>query len=370
MLQNLKILGDSVDQTTGMFENFDNYYLREHGEIDSYLVKNVKFNEDKNDEFNENPETAVDAVQIQFTKKSGPTKTYKKTKKGKNVRVVLSCGKVKYAKYGCDSCEGFGTNTLDNVLRHQFEKHGQTLCSQCGASFDHYKDLKTHMFSHEDPVKCDFCDRQFNNPRARKNHMSREHGSINVDEKRIICPECGDIVLERNLEIHRKRNHSKDHSQKIPCPHCEYTAWQKQDINSHIKKVHDIKFKPKPCPFCNRLVKHLADHIRRTQCDVPESERTLKKYKCETCNKTFNNKGGYDRHVRDFHGEGKRDIKCDLCNYATYNKFNLFIHVRRMHEGKPLKKSCPYCSKETIKLEHHIRLYHPEYAEQPTMLDV
>ena len=362
MLQNLKMLGNSIAQTT-IFDQFEANHEQDYGDTED----NGQHWKPKNDNDIEN------AVRIKFTKEPNTYQKKKRGRKRKKLKIVTATGKVQYAyeKYVCDSCDGFETSTKDKLLKHQFEDHGQTLCSDCGATFEHYDDLRVHRFSHEAPVKCDFCEEVFVNPRSRLNHMRNKHGKSNAKhETKLICPRCGDtfndkIVLNRHL---LRKHDEGDLSQKFQCPHCQVTTWRQADMNRHLK-VHDKSLKPKPCPFCNRLVRHLRDHLQKTQCDIPENERTLKTYKCVTCNKTFAGKGGYDRHMKNFHSEAGKNHKCDLCSYATYDKFNLFIHVRRMHEGKKLKRMCPYCSKEVVKLEFHIGLFHPEFADLPTTAD-
>lgn len=365
MLQNLKMLGNSVAQTT-IFDQFDDNHDQDYGDTED----SGQHLEPKKDNDIEN------AVRIQFTKKPKPSTYLKKKEKGgkKGKKIVTEDGvRYVYGKYVCESCDGFETSTNDKLLRHQFEDHGQTLCSECGVSFEHYDDLRVHRFSHEAPLKCDFCEEVFVNPRSRKFHMSTKHGKSSrkgSSVKKLMCPECGDTFHDRTrLDFHILRKHNKgDLSQKLQCPHCPVSTWTRPEMNRHLK-VHDKSLKPKPCPFCNRLVKNLREHFQKTQCDIPENERTLKTYKCDTCNKNFTFKAGYDRHMKNIHSNAEKTHKCDLCSYATYNNFNLFIHVRRVHEGKKLKRTCPYCSKEVVKLEYHIGLFHPEYADLPIMTD-
>ena len=195
--------------------------------------------------------------------------------------------------------------------------------------------------------------------------MTSQHGG----KTKLVCPDCGDVFSSKtSLNSHISRKHSKDSDKKFQCHECSFFTSYPSDLKRH-SRVHDIRLKPQPCPFCSRLVKNLQEHFHKTQCDIPESERTIKKYKCDTCNKNFSWKGGYERHVKNFHSEGAQSHKCELCSYATYSKFNLFIHVRRMHEGKKLKRTCPHCLKEVIKLEFHIRLFHPEFANLPVITD-
>lgn len=368
MLQNLKMLGKSISQTT-FLEKFETGQDQDYGDTEN----SEQHLEPKDDQEMEK------AVLIQFTKKKKSYYYYQKKKEGrKTTRIVTASGRVRYREkkknHVCDSCDGFETSTMDKLLRHQFEDHGQTLCSDCGASFVHYGDLRTHRFSHNAPIKCDFCDEVFVNPRLRKVHMTTQHRkTFTTSNIQVMCPDCGDIFSGKSsLEKHilRKHNTNKmDLGDKLQCPHCEFSTLERASMNRHIKRVHDTTLKPKPCPFCNRMVKNLQEHLQRTQCDIPENERTLKKYRCDTCSKNFSSKGSYDRHMKNVHSEGSKIHKCDLCNYATYTKFNLFIHVRRMHEGKKLKRNCPYCLKDVVKLEFHVGLFHPEFAHITTMTD-
>ena len=336
MLQNLKEPGELGEE----YENIDQYQ-----------------------DFHQEPESVSEEqemVQISFTKRQtkerkGVRKTYIRKRTIKKFQCMTESGVMKFYKYKCDCCEEFGTNSLDILNKHKFEKHDQTLCVDCGARFVHFTDLRVHMYTHNDPIKCDHCDEVFTNPRMRKTHMQMVHVK---SENKFICQECGTVVASKEgLESH-KSTHS-DPNTKFPCPHCKYTGWTPNQVSEHIKRVH--KRKPSSCPFCGKLVKMLRFHIERTQCNLPENERTFKRFKCDLCDKTFSQKAGLVRHKKIFHSNKKRDIKCDLCDYATYTKSNLFIHVRRMHEGKALKSSCPFCFKEVIKMERHINLFHTEF---------
>ena len=318
--------------------------LKEPGELPDQLAESEFENIDQHQN-NFQKQECEDTVRISFTKKESTEVGQKPFK-----------GKWRAFKHKCDCCEEFLTDSLNKLNKHKFEKHDQTQCGICSVNFDDYLELREHLQSHNNPpLKCDHCELVFTEPKKRKEHM-KEH--VNT----FVCQECGVVLADKQgLEVHKARH--GDPNEKVPCPHCSYTTWTQGQMNFHIKSVH--KSKPSSCPFCGKLVKNLKNHFERIQCNVPENERILKKHKCELCDKTFSLKSGLKRHMEFIHGDKNRDIKCDQCSYATCTKFNLFIHIRRMHEGKPLKRSCPFCFKEVVKLEHHIKLFHQKQDPLP-----
>lgn len=60
------------------------------------------------------------------------------------------------------------------------------------------------------------------------------------------------------------------------------------------------------CPKCSKVYKHnssLYNH-RKYECDVdPNDEQRRPKFSCAICNKQFNRKFSYDRHVKWRHNQ-------------------------------------------------------------------
>ena len=221
------MLGKSISQTT-FIEQFETGQDQDYGDTEN----SEQYLEPKDDQEMEK------AVLIQFTKKKKSYYFYQKKKEGrKTTGIVTASGRVRYREknHVCDSCDGFETSTMDKLLRHQFEDHGQTLCSDCGASFVHYGALRTHRFSHNAPIKCDFCDEVFVNPRLRKVHMTTQHRkTFTTSNTQFMCPDCGDIFSGKfSLEKHISRKHNTnkmDLGEKLQCPHCVFSTMERASM--------------------------------------------------------------------------------------------------------------------------------------------
>ena len=54
-----------------------------------------------------------------------------------------------------------------------------------------------------------------------------------------------------------------------------------------------------------------------------------KKFKCDSCPKTFSSKNGLNSHTIIHSGD--KPFKCEQCSYAGNQKGNLRSHIKRMH---------------------------------------
>ena len=115
------------------------------------------------------------------------------------------------------------------------------------------------------------------------------------------------------------------------------------------------------CPYCGKQVRdlNLTTHIRTKQCDRPEEERTLVRFQCDQCEKTFTHKKGLRDHIKNVHNQEK-NFKCELCDYKSFSKANVYLHVKRVHEKRALYVPCPHCDEQVINVEYHIKIVHKE----------
>ena len=90
---------------------------------------------------------------------------------------------------------------------------------------------------------------------------------------------------------------NKAEKQTFPCPHCEYKATLKGNLQKHIKSVHEGQ--TFQCPQCE--------------------------YKA-----TFRN--ALRRHIQSVH-EGQK-FQCPHCEYKAKHKCNLQRHIKYIHEGQ------------------------------------
>ena len=86
------------------------------------------------------------------------------------------------------------------------------------------------------------------------------------------------------------------------------------------------------------------------------SKKVIQMYKCHICEKTFNHKGTFDRHIKTVHLEEK-NYKCEECDKHFSSNWLLKRHKNDVH--KRLKKyGCPECPEnyaQVDNLERHIK---------------
>ena len=75
-------------------------------------------------------------------------------------------------------------------------------------------------------------------------------------------------------------------------------------------------------------------------------------YECDSCGKSFSEKGKLKRHIYTVH-EGHRDYKCESCEKSFSTVDNLKRHMHTVHEGHKDYK-CESCSK-SFSQGHHLR---------------
>ena len=176
-------------------------------------------------------------------------------------------------------------------------------------------------------LKCKFCASHFNSNEQLQKHEKNHENNLEkpFEKERETCQKCGKSVT---------------------------------DVGRHLKFVHSP---PTSCPWCGFVTKDLRRHLRRTQCDLPEDQRTKRETTlCHICSKMIETKK-IKVHLGKIHGTKK--FQCDLCEYKSYSNHNLFLHIKRVHEKKPLKEICPECNKECVSLEWHIQTYHTSVSQ-------
>ena len=180
------------------------------------------------------------------------------------------------------------------------EDSSSTLCSDCGASFQTFKELKKHRSTHNKreyskthrltPKACRLCGETFIGNYRLTIHMFKVH-----DVGALVCDDCGEkFQREREFKSHKEKKHLKI---KFECKFCEKSFNVERYLDRHMKRVH-----------------------------TSNEER---KYKCDQCGKGFNCKETFVGHM-NMH-LGLKPFKCEYCGAAYQNKSNLLAH---------LKKSC------------------------------
>ena len=264
-----------------------------------------------------------------------------------------------YFKCQKSKCK-FSTNYQRKFDRHLFDEHLETTCQTCGIPFTHYNEYYKHLLTHVVPIHCNDCNKQFLDKTRYDYHIKMGHRDEATNG---FCPTCGKYFP--NVSMHCRNVHIKGYyaaRRQHHCPHCDYKSGGPKDLKLHIKNRH-TKADPINCPWCGALTKHLDDHLRRQQCNVPEEERKFKpKVNCNYCGREFKNKGKLNQHISQIHEIVYK--YCDKCDYKTSTAGNLRLHIKRQHEGKPLKEECQICNRMTISIEGHMKIYHGDLVNK------
>ncbi|XP_053623299.1 zinc finger protein OZF-like isoform X2 [Plodia interpunctella] len=185
--------------------------------------------------------------------------------------------------------------------------------------------------------QCDVCQKQF-----RCNVEIVRHMRTHTGEKPFQC----NICRKRFRRKHHLRRHLETHDEKTPlqCYICKHSFNQTSDLLTHI-----------------------CDGEKPRQPVISKSDKSKKRFKCNSCQYKSSHKIDFTRHVRTHTGE--KPFQCNICDYRCSHKSNLVAHVKS-HKGKtPFQcKHCDFRSYHKSSLTAHIIRTHP--GEKPYQCEV
>ena len=231
-----------------------------------------------------------------------------------------------------------------------------------------------HMKCHESrEFKCDFCEKIFKSSLSLKSHKDQihthfarfkcpecfksykqkkmliQHTKIVHSTKKYKCNECGKhYAFQYVLNEHIKERHTKREIVKtFVCSICNKMFARNSELTTHAKNHEEPKI---PCGICNRKVKtkkSLKEHMLIHSKETP--------YKCNTCEKVFNNSGSRYRHMGACKNIKNESIKmstvsseivkiCDICAFTSSSKEIEVLqrvfdyHMRTSHPDMPQLK--------------------------------
>uniref|UniRef100_A0A182Q7X2 C2H2-type domain-containing protein n=1 Tax=Anopheles farauti TaxID=69004 RepID=A0A182Q7X2_9DIPT len=158
------------------------------------------------------------------------------------------------------------------------------------------------------------------------------------------CEVCGKTVqyIREHMRLHRIDS-------QHPCPHCDRTFVQANNLKYHIRK--HLGEKPYACQQCDKefyCEAHLKSHMR---VHGPQGL-----FPCALCPKSFNQECNLKKHLRVHSGE--KPYVCDKCGKRFNSTSNLRNHARLHAEERPL--TCDHCSKSFVDVHHlqrHVRVH-------------
>ena len=280
-------------------------------------------------------------------------------------------------------------------VNFELENHVKYRCNYC--SYYSYKKsaLKSHLFLvHPNPklkYDCYLCKQQFSSKESAESHRNtathRQNSQLHkMLEEKTNCHLCPDEFLcYEDLTCHLETQHILDSPQ---CHLCGAIFHFQQELTLHINtkcktgsKVenHDgiANFK---CTHCSlKFIResllnlhkscshsHLVDssfcqicQVSFTKVQENEHQHSDELKLCPTCNKQFESKIRYEKHLSSCRAE----YKCKLCNYSSSKKILLNLHVKRQHKhvSSPQMFQCEFCNSQySLKssLNMHVKSQH------------
>jgi len=169
----------------------------------------------------------------------------------------------------------------------------------------------------------------------------------------------------------KNKKHQKNLDGSYSCSFCEKTFLNSQRAKYHEQVIHLGEFVTN-CEYCGTQFKEgikLTEHQLRKHPELLEEKlgEPITKYQCELCEKCFNVKRDFDRHMKTTHGPKKLPeykFICDHCGKRFSRRTYLKSHENKAHglgEVKVRQFHCPHCPNVYSVKDHlnrHIRVIH------------
>ena len=237
--------------------------------------------------------------------------------------------------YSCDLCS-YNCRLLNTLKIHDFKKHQSEVMSinkmdmnNIGKS-DQDKDMESVEESTNNQNTIDS---------SKNNDFESIEKSV-IDEtieESIIADNFVESMEESNSNLGPidEESSSTDKisndvdAKKFKCDACEYSSNQKINIQKHFKRIHKDLNQDHSLMFTCTLCQKKFDQ----RCKLLKHRKTFHKVNhCKLCNFIGKNQATLKSHVIRIHDQTK-EFKCDAC-LAEYNTKNgLQKHIRQVHEG-------------------------------------
>ena len=246
-------------------------------------------------------------------------------------------------------------------------------CCQCDAKYKERRKFANHFYRvhKEKTLKCERCDKRFAHSTLLSIHLKRCKGKSlpkyntkeNISYKKILvgdrmeniqCMICEEL-FESISSFHG--HYSNAHREKkFRCDKCSRIFISKSKFNRHV--CQDQNEKPYVCNNCSKF-KNTSNLWRHNITEHEKDSKGLMNnvLKCETCDKTFLEKGKLNKHliVHDY----EVVISHGICKENLNSKPEFNQHFYGLHLDKSVKTyKCYICERiytDTWKLGEHLR---------------
>ena len=229
---------------------------------------------------------------------------------GRRDHVCESCGKAYANKsrlkehftavhegqfYQCESC-GKSYEVMKSLKDHIKKVHQSSFeCKKCGETFPTRLDLKNHKYARH--MECESCGKKFEGPNAQATLRVHING-VHLGKRNYICHTCGKAFGSKN-----------DMTRHVDSVHLKKQIWK------DIRKNYPNGKKPpiiNHCKYCEETFSHsvfMRKHIYDKHKEI--YMKSLKKYNCEKCTRSWFARGLYFKHMNTKHESDS--YECKFC---------------------------------------------------------
>jgi len=234
----------------------------------------------------------------------------------------------------CELCD-FKSHSKCKLIIHISAVHNKIkdyVCDRdnCNARFSTKSDLTRHQNFVHNKIKDYVCDRDNCNARfSTKSKLTRHQNSVHDKIKDFMCniEDCG-ILFPDNSSV--KQHITQVHNNGTFQYNCDYDLCNYQSNNNYNYKRHNETEHTNCTNICKLCDSKFKSFIKLQQHSLKYHNSKIKRFKCEICNKLFENNCGLFFHIKSIHKKIK-DFKCDICIYECSSKGELKMHILQVH---------------------------------------
>ena len=225
-------------------------------------------------------------------------------------------------------------------------------CPTCCKAFITKQVLDTHLLVHmEKNYTCRYCPKKF----TQKGH-AQSHEKTHTKEVEFFCRFCGKGFVWQNLKTKHEKTHI-DPAKMFNCSQCDQNFYTQERLDNHERAKHPLfVLEDFTCHMCNKsfsekggLNRHIRDvHNGGDQIESEEVREGDPSYDCVFCSKKFNTRGQRTWHERESHPEVLQCI-CPFCSRQFTQKGHLDTHVKRAHKPAEHEQSKWKCEQFNVK---------------------
>ncbi|KAM9312901.1 zinc finger protein 592 [Gastrophryne carolinensis] len=276
----------------------------------------------------------------------------------------------------------FQTHVKENCLH--YTRKVAFRCIHCGVVFMSLGMLKAHIQDKHCEVfhKCSFCPMAFKSTECTTAHITAQHPTASHKNAQIIYKCSCETVFNKKRLLHQHfyQNTNTLLVSVFKCPECQLAYMQKQLLVQHLKTVHGLPKSPEESSASQKKADTTSDDPNSTskstgknagnpsasKKDIESSgiqqKLKLAGWTCKECSEWIPDRETYVFHMKKKHGKSMKRYPCRQCERSFNSTASLRRHVKNDHDTKK-NYTCCYCTEKPTfskpsMLANHILLMH------------